>query len=159
MIRRMALSAVLFAAALGTAQAVQPSEVLKDPVLEKRARNLSTGLRCLVCQNESIDDSNAPLARDLRLLVRERLQAGDSDQQIIDFLVARYGQYVLLKPPLQAQTLLLYTTPFLVLMMAGVYLLRRGRGQVVPIASASAVAAPLSKEEQARLAELLDRNQ
>jgi cytochrome c-type biogenesis protein CcmH len=152
---------MLFAVSLSAAQAVQPNEVLKDPVLEKRARNLSTGLRCLVCQNESIDDSNAPLARDLRLLVRERLQSGDSDQQIIDFLVARYGQYVLLKPPFQAQTLLLYATPFLVLLMAGVYLLRRGhgRGQVAATETASAVAAPLSKEEQARLARLLDGNQ
>lgn len=159
MIWRASLSAMLFAVSLNAAQAVQPSEVLKDPVLEKRARNLSTGLRCLVCQNESIDDSNAPLARDLRLLVRERLQAGDSDQQIIDFLVARYGQYVLLKPPLQAQTLLLYTTPFLVLFLAGAYLLRRGRGQVVSTEAASAVAVPLSKDEQARLAKLLDSNQ
>src|SRR5918911_5442356 len=78
--------------------AVQPDEILKDPALEHRARDISAGLRCLVCQNQSVDDSDAPLAKDLRVLVRERLQAGDSDSQVIDFLVARYGEFVLLKP-------------------------------------------------------------
>ncbi|HRX04273.1 MAG TPA: cytochrome c-type biogenesis protein CcmH, partial [Anaerolineae bacterium] len=88
-----------------------PDEVLADPALEARARTLSQDLRCLVCQNQSIDDSNAPLARDLRIIVRERLSAGDTDKQVIDYLVTRYGNYVLLKPPLQADTLLLWIGP------------------------------------------------
>ncbi len=93
--------------------AVQPDEVMKDPAREARARDLSRELRCMVCQNQSIDDSDAPLARDLRLLVRERIAAGDSDKQVIDFLVARYGEYVLLKPRFEGQTLLLWLlTPF-----------------------------------------------
>ena len=89
-------------------RAVQPDEVMKDPAKEARARELSRELRCMVCQNQSIDDSDAPLARDLRLLVRERIAAGDSDRQVIDFLVARYGEYVLLKPRFEGQTLLLW---------------------------------------------------
>ena len=95
------------------ANAVQPDEVLPDPALEARARTISEGLRCLVCQNQSIDDSDASLAKDLRLLVRERLNAGDSDQEIIDFVVARYGEFVLLKPRLSPHTALLwFATPF-----------------------------------------------
>jgi cytochrome c-type biogenesis protein CcmH len=94
------------------AHAVQPDEVLQDPALEARARTISEGLRCLVCQNQSIDDSDAPLAKDLRLLVRERLTAGDSDQAIVDFIVARYGEFVLLSPRFEAHTLLLwFATP------------------------------------------------
>ena len=97
--RRLALIALLIALAAPTAAlAVEPDEILRDPALEARARNLSSELRCLVCQNQSIDDSAAPLARDLRLLVRERLSAGDSDSQVLNFLVARYGEFVLLKP-------------------------------------------------------------
>mgnify|MGYP005858098385 CR=1 FL=1 len=95
----------------GTARAVQPGEVLADPALEARARALSANLRCLVCQNQSIDESDAPLARDLRLLVRERLVAGDSDAQVERFLVARYGEFVLLRPPFAAHTLLLWLMP------------------------------------------------
>ena len=94
-----------------SAWAVNPDEVLSDPVLEKRARNLSAGLRCMVCQNQSIDDSDADLARDLRLLVRERLVQGDSDEQVIDFLVSRYGEFVLLKPRLDKQTIILWSFP------------------------------------------------
>src|SRR5438445_3247097 len=93
------------------ALAVQPEELLTDPALEGRARTLSKELRCMVCQNQSIDDSDAPLARDLRVLVRERLQAGDSDRQVIDFLVARYGEFVLLRPRLSAHTALLWLGP------------------------------------------------
>jgi cytochrome c-type biogenesis protein CcmH len=157
--RRLSVLAAAFSVLLaGPALAVQPSEVLKDPALEKRARQLSSGLRCLVCQNESIDDSNAPLARDLRLLVRERLQAGESDQQVLDFLVARYGQYVLLKPPFQAQTLLLYTTPFLVLLLAGFVLLRRGKTQSVEGPAIIPSAAALTDEERARLSRLLGQS-
>ena len=103
MAARNILSSVLLALTLcmllaSGARAVQPDEVLQDPVLEARARAISEGLRCLVCQNQSIDDSDAPLAKDLRLLVRERLKQGDSDQQVVDFIVARYGEFVLLKP-------------------------------------------------------------
>ena len=101
-----------------SAQAVQPDEVLPDPVLEARARAISEGLRCLVCQNQSIDDSNAPLARDLRLLVRERLKAGDSDGQVTQFIEDRYGEFVLLRPPLNAETILLWLAPLLVLLAA-----------------------------------------
>src|SRR6187200_179293 len=108
----IALRSILLAAALIVsmpALAVQPDEVLSDPVLETRARTLSRELRCMVCQNQSIDDSDAPLARDLRLLVRERLKAGDSNTQVLDFLTARYGDFVLLKPPLNTRTALLWT--------------------------------------------------
>src|ERR1700693_1045135 len=100
-----------------TAVAVQPDEMLADPKLEARARTLSRELRCLVCQNQSIDDSAAPLARDLRILVRERLKAGDGDQQVLDFLVARYGEFVLLRPRFEGQTALLWLTPLAVLML------------------------------------------
>ena len=101
------------------ALAVMPDEVLADPALEARARALSQELRCLVCQNQSIDDSAAPLARDLRIIVRERLSQGDSDAQVIDYLVTRYGNYVLLKPPLQADTLLLWLGPGIIVLIAG----------------------------------------
>jgi cytochrome c-type biogenesis protein CcmH len=133
------------------AHAVQPDEILKDPVLEARARDLSAGLRCLVCQNQSIDDSNAELARDIRVLVRERLVAGDSDSQIRDFLVQRYGAFILLKPPFETGTLLLWGTPFLVLILGGAAILvaaRRGKRERDP-------AVPLSAEEKKRLDEVL----
>jgi cytochrome c-type biogenesis protein CcmH len=134
---------------LSPALAVNPDEMLKDPVAEARARKLSSGLRCLVCQNESIDDSNAPLAKDLRLLVRERITAGDSDSQVKDFLVSRYGQYVLLMPPLSLQTLLLYTAPFLVLGIGGIMLWRRGKGRTEAVPAEG-----LSADEKARLDKL-----
>lgn len=130
--------------------AVQPDEVLPDPALEGRARHLSRELRCMVCQNQSIDDSDAPLARDLRLLVRERLQAGDSDQQILNFLTARYGEFVLLKPPFGLHTALLWLLPagFLAIgAFALVMLVRRSRRD-------TATEARLSPAEQARLAEV-----
>jgi cytochrome c-type biogenesis protein CcmH len=107
------------------AMAVQPDEILKDPQLEARARAISLGLRCLVCQNQSIDDSDAPLAKDLRVLIRERLQAGDSDEAAVDFVVARYGEYVLLRPRFEAKTLLLWLTPFAALAIAVFAMLRR----------------------------------
>src|SRR5690606_12873648 len=118
---RMALRALLLLFLLAPlvpmpAHAVQPDEVLDDPALEARARALSAHLRCLVCQNQSIDDSDAPLAKDLRLLVRERLVAGDSDTEVTNFLVARYGEFVLLKPPFAKHTLLLWLTPLLLLL-------------------------------------------
>ena len=134
------------------ALAVQPDEILKDPALESRARALSQELRCMVCQNQSIDDSDAPLAKDLRVLVRERLTAGDSDRQVIDFLVARYGEFVLLRPRLNAHTVLLWTAPFAAIVAGAIGLfmfLRRRRTDETP------GAATLSAEEQQRVADLL----
>ena len=142
-----------FLLASSAALAVQPDEMLKDPVLEARARALSRELRCMVCQNESIDDSEAPLAHDLRVLVRDRLKAGDSDQQVLDFLVARYGEFVLLKPPLSWHTVALWGWPPTVLLVGAVMVvvdLRRRRA-----ARASEDQANLTAAEEARLAELL----
>jgi cytochrome c-type biogenesis protein CcmH len=135
----------------GAAHAVQPNEVLKDPALESRARALSVNLRCLVCQNQSIDDSDAPLARDLRLLVRERLVAGDSDADVTRFLVARYGEFVLLRPPVGSHTLLLWLTPLLLLGAAAAGI---GWRFLAPRAQVPAPQ-PLSADEQRRLAGLL----
>ena len=131
--------------------AVQPDEVLENPVLEKRARDLSAGLRCLVCQNQSIDDSDAQLAKDLRLLVRERLVAGDTDSQVRDFLVQRYGEFVLLKPAFRAHTLLLWLTPALVLVLGGIgaYAALRRRPQL---------AAALDEDERKALEALLQQD-
>jgi cytochrome c-type biogenesis protein CcmH len=110
-------------------KAVEPDEILPDAAMEARARDLSQHLRCVVCQNQAIDDSNAPLARDLRILLRERIEAGDTDQAAIDYITQRYGNFVLLKPPLQLQTLLLWFGPGLVLLLAlaGYWMLIRGR--------------------------------
>jgi cytochrome c-type biogenesis protein CcmH len=120
---------ILFAANVLPAPAVTPEEILKDPALEARARHLSQELRCMVCQNQSIDDSEAPLARDLRVLVRERLQAGDSDRQVLDYLVVRYGEFVLLRPRLALHTVLLWGMPPLALIIgiAGLWLATRRR--------------------------------
>jgi cytochrome c-type biogenesis protein CcmH len=133
--------------------AVQPDEILADPKLESRARDLSRELRCMVCQNQSIDDSDAPLARDLRLLVRERLNAGDSDRQVLDFLTARYGQFVLLKPRFGWDTALLWLAPVAVLLLgaAGLVPLLRRRNRT----AGNPDEPPLSAAEQARVAELL----
>lgn len=132
------------------AHAVQPDEMLKDPALETRARQLSTGLRCLVCQNESIDDSNAPLARDLRLLVRERITAGDTDAQVKAFLVARYGEFVLLRPPFSTRTAVLYGAPFAALVLGGLLVWRLSRRRDAVVAPAG-----LTDEEKARLEKAL----
>lgn len=142
----LALAVILSGSA---ALAVQPDEVLPDPALEQRARAISAELRCLVCQNQSIDDSDAPLARDLRILVRERLRAGDSDPAVRDFVVARYGEFVLLRPPLSPRTLLLWGTPFLLLLAALAMLWHRSRSQ-----AASAHVPPLTEAERERLTEL-----
>src|SRR5690606_31045939 len=120
--RILVLPFVLLASA--AALAVEPDEVLSDPGLEARARALSAELRCVVCRNQSIDDSNAPLARDLRILLRERLVAGDSDEEVKMYLVDRYGSFVLRKPPFDARTLLLWLTPLIVLMGAGAVIFR-----------------------------------
>jgi cytochrome c-type biogenesis protein CcmH len=134
---------------------VQPDEIMTDPVKESRARDLSRELRCMVCQNQSIDDSDAPLARDLRLLVRERLAAGDSDAQVIDFLVARYGEFVLLKPRLNFHTLLLWVVPPLALLGGGLTLwaLNRRRWKIGKTDEASLF--ELSADEEARLERLI----
>lgn len=131
------------------ALAVNPDEVLSDPALEARARALSVNLRCLVCQNQSIDDSDAPLAKDLRVLVRERLVAGDSDVAAIDYIVARYGEYVLLKPRLGAHTIVLWLSPFVLLFIgiASLIFWQRRRPQIVGEA--------LSTEEEAALEDIL----
>jgi cytochrome c-type biogenesis protein CcmH len=133
----IAISFVLLMAALAAsaAHAVQPDEIMSDPAKESRARVLSRELRCMVCQNQSIDDSEAPLARDLRLLVRERIAAGDSDAQVIDFLVARYGEFVLLKPRLNPHTWLLWLLPPLALVGGGLALWRYGRRRSVSMAA------------------------
>ncbi|HHV70373.1 MAG TPA: cytochrome c-type biogenesis protein CcmH, partial [Ochrobactrum intermedium] len=137
----------------GTAAlAVNPDEVLSDPVLEKRARTISGELRCMVCQNESIDDSNAELARDLRILVRDRLKEGDSDEQVMDFIVDRYGEFVLLKPRLNARTVLLWGFPVVILLIGAVALVFafRGRKRV------GEAPQPLTESEKAELSRLLD---
>jgi len=135
----------------GPAHAVEPDEIMKNPALEARARALSAGLRCLVCQNQSIDDSNAPLARDLRLLVRERLKAGDSDSKIIDYVVERYGEFVLLQPRFGGATMSLWLAPILVLML-GVFLAWSMMRNHSPARQANDA---LSADEEARLAEIL----
>jgi cytochrome c-type biogenesis protein CcmH len=143
------LTAWALLAGVSASMAVQPGEMLADPALEKRARVISSELRCLVCQNQSIDDSDAPLAADLRRVVRERLTARDTDAQVIDYIVARYGEFVLLKPRFELSTLLLWLTPFLVL-LAGVVLVARSSKRAAPSQSDA-----LSDEEKAKLAKIL----
>jgi len=146
---RLVLAFLLFAAAAQAA--LDPREMLENPAQEARAREISKGLRCLVCQNQSIDDSNADLARDLRVLVRERIAAGDSDDQVLAFVTRRYGDYVLLTPPFKASTALLWLGPGLVLLAAATgaffYLRRR---------TVTEAAKPLSEAERKRLSKLLD---
>jgi cytochrome c-type biogenesis protein CcmH len=137
------------------AHAVKPDEVLSDPALEARARALSAHLRCMVCQNQSIDDSDAELARDLRVLVRERLVAGDSDSEVIDYLVSRYGEFVLLKPRFSWQNLALWATPAVVLIIGGAAFAAYSRRRVSPAGNA---AAALTGEEKARIEKLLDEH-
>ncbi len=138
------------AAAIGAAGGVEPDEILDDPALEKRARALSAELRCLVCQNQSIDDSNADLARDLRVIVRQRLEAGDSDEQVMQYVVDRYGDYVLLDPPVKATTYLLWYGPPAILLIAVVALLAASRRR-----RAATPHAGLSDDERERLARLM----
>ncbi len=149
---RALVLAFLIALGSAPAHAIGADELLDDPVLEARARTISKGLRCLVCQNQSIDESDAPLARDLRRLVRERLAAGESDAAIKAYVVSRYGDFVLLRPPFKATTWALWFGPLVVLLLAGagaaVYLRRQAR--------TTQAAAPLSADERRRLDELLD---
>jgi cytochrome c-type biogenesis protein CcmH len=141
--------------ALPCAMAVEPDEVLSDATLEARARALSKELRCMVCQNQSIDDSEAPLARDLRILVRERLQAGDSDGQVIDFLVARYGEFVLLRPRLSWHTAVLWLGPAAMLLIGGCAVLVLARRYRVKSAAAAQAQQGLTAAEAARLSDVL----
>ncbi|MCP4328953.1 MAG: cytochrome c-type biogenesis protein CcmH [Alphaproteobacteria bacterium] len=151
----MLIRVLPFLAALGivaTAWAVQPGEILDDPVLETRARDISKNLRCLVCQNQSIDDSDAPLARDLRIIVRERLQAGDSDGDVIGFVTDRYGDFVLLRPPVKPTTYLLWFGPLALLLCGIVLIAAMARKRRL----GAAATASLSEAERQRLAALLD---
>jgi cytochrome c-type biogenesis protein CcmH len=157
--RLSSLAAVLAVTCLAitapvSVHAVQPDEILKDPALERQARDISANLRCLVCQNQSIDDSDAPLARDLRLLVRERLQAGDSPNQVVEFVVDRYGEFILLRPRLSAKTYLLWIAPLL-LFACGIWMAYR---LFRPGKTAFPAQPPaLSESEQKRLREVLER--
>ena len=134
------------------ANAVNPNEILSDPALEARARDISKGLRCLVCQNQSIDDSDASLAKDLRVLVRERITAGDSNEQVVTYVVSRYGDFVLLKPPFNMATLVLWLGPLLLILgglIAAILFFRKNKKITAP------VSAPLTEAEKMRVAELL----
>lgn len=149
--RRAAATLALALALAAPALAVQPDEILPNAAMEQRARAISGGLRCLVCQNQSIDDSDAPLARDLRILVRERLVAGDTDAAVQEFVVARYGDFVLLRPPFNIRTIALWAAPFLILLAGFGFIWRRGRA----MPDAPQAAAPLSAEERGRLEAVL----
>lgn len=151
----MLIAAVALAAFAAAAFAVEPDEILKDPALEARARAISAELRCLVCQNQSIDDSNAPLARDLRILVRDRLKAGDTDVEVKRYVVARYGEFALLRPAFNLHTIALWLAPPAFLLATLAFLLfkvRRDRKL-----ARSAAAAPLSASEEEELKRLLER--
>lgn len=148
---RVFLMAAMLALPALSAQAVNPSEILPDPAQEHRAREISKNLRCLVCQNQSIDDSDADLARDLRVIVRERIRAGDTDDQVTEYVVARYGDYVLLKPPFKVKTLALWLGPVLIFVAGFGFALsyyRRRRAEATP-------PAPLTESERNRIAALL----
>ncbi|OWV88670.1 cytochrome c-type biogenesis protein [Rhizobium sp. R693] len=150
MIRRLlVVLALVFSTA--PAFAVNPDEVLADPGLEARARAISAELRCMVCQNQSIDDSNAELAKDLRLLVRERLTDGDTDEQVMNYIVSRYGEFVLLKPRFETKTILLWAAPLLLVVAGGLSLIVFARKR-----AGRPTGSKLTAEEQARLSELLD---
>ena len=144
----------LMASLVTTALAVNPREILDDPALEARAREISKGLRCVVCQNQSIDDSDAVLARDLRILVRERLTAGDSDTQVVNYIASRYGDFVLLNPPFKIGTLVLWLGPFIILIiasLAGVVFFRHQRSAL----KYEKLSLPLNSQERENLDNLL----
>lgn len=153
MMRRLLLVLMLTIGAAAPALAVNPDEILADPTLEARARNLSAQLRCMVCQNQSIDDSNAELARDLRVLVRERLSEGESDEDVINYVVSRYGEFVLLKPRLSARTVALWSAPVVLLLIGALVLVLMARGRLQPRQPPV-----LTPEEQARLDELVRKH-
>ncbi len=135
-----------------SALAVEPSEMLEDPALEQRARDVSQYLRCVQCQNETIDESDAQIARDMRVLVRQRILDGDSNEEIIDYMVGRYGDYVLLKPRFQPNTIVLWLGPFAILLLGGIIVARRLR-----TADRTSSVSPLSEEERAEISEVLSR--
>jgi len=152
----MRIIAIILALALmlpAAAQAVEPDEVLDDPKLEERAREISKGLRCVVCQNESIDESNADLAKDLRILVRDRLQAGDSNEQVVDYVVARYGEFVLMEPRFAPHTYLLWLTPLALLLFGLLLAVKVFRGRAARVEASAPK--PLSDTERKRLDSLL----
>nr|CAA61879.1 cycL [Rhizobium leguminosarum bv. viciae] len=151
MMRRLLLAFALLLMA-APAFAVNPDEVLADPALETRARALSAELRCMVCQNQSIDDSNADLAKDLRLLVRERITDGDSDEAVLNYIVSRYGEFVLLKPRVGMKTVLLWGAPVLLVLAGGLSLLVFARKR-----AGKPTGSKLTADEQARLSELLKK--
>jgi cytochrome c-type biogenesis protein CcmH len=146
---RALLAAVMIVVAAPALAALDPSEILDDPALEQRARGLSAQLRCMVCQNQSIDDSNAELARDLRVLVRERLVAGDTDEEVMEYVVSRYGEFVLLRPLFNMRNVLLWGAPVLLLLGGGAFIAASARGRT------QARSATLSEEEARRVRELL----
>ena len=148
-LRIVFLTAVLALGTPSTGLAVQPDEVLADPALEARARAISAELRCMVCQNQSIDDSDAELARDLRVIVRERLSAGDTNEEVVDFVVARYGEFVLLKPQFNARNALLWSAPFAILLLGGIFVVFRWRRPT------REQPASLSRAEEQRLKDIL----
>jgi cytochrome c-type biogenesis protein CcmH len=156
MLRRLLAVFLILASLWVPAFAVQPDEMLDDPALEQRARQLSAQMRCMVCQNQSIDDSDAPLAKDLRVLIRDRLVAGDSNDQVVNYLVSRYGEFVLLKPRLTAKTVALWSGPFLIFML-GAFILWRKRRSVAGITVAEAETG-LSPEERKKLDSILKDN-
>ncbi len=143
-LRAAVLMAVTVLSLAGSARAVEPDEMLSDPALEARAQHISKELRCVVCQNQNIDDSAAPLARDMRLLVRERLTSGDTDAQAKAFLVARYGNFVLLRPPFQPNTWALWLGPFVILLLAGAALVFAARTGAVDLPDDGVEDDPLS---------------
>jgi cytochrome c-type biogenesis protein CcmH len=147
--RNLVLAIVVALSVASTAFAIGPDEMLTDPALEARARTIGQSLRCLVCQNQSIDDSDASLARDLRILVRERLTAGDTDQAVIAYVVSRYGDFVLLKPPVKPETWVLWFGPLLLLLGVGSLIVVRARRKRVINTT------PLSSDEQSELARLI----
>jgi cytochrome c-type biogenesis protein CcmH/NrfF len=147
---RLVLAACLLMLAQPALAALDPSEILDDPVLEQRARGLSAHLRCMVCQNQSIDDSNAELARDLRVLVRERLVAGDTDEEVMEYVVSRYGEFVLLRPLFNLRNVLLWGAPVLLLLGGGAFIVASARGR------SQTRSATLSEDEARRVRELLE---
>lgn len=154
-LQRALLALTVVAAMASPAHAVQPDEIMSDAAKEARARDLSRELRCMVCQNQSIDDSEAPLARDLRLIVRERIAAGDSDAQVIDFLVARYGEFVLLKPRLNSHTWLLWFLTPLALGAGGIALWAHGHRRARSGGEQDDALLSLTPEEEARISQLI----
>jgi cytochrome c-type biogenesis protein CcmH len=151
--RRLVLTLVLFLSLPTLSFAVEPDEMLADPALEARARALSQTLRCMVCQNQSIEDSAAPLARDLRLIVREHIKQGESDKQIRDYLVARYGEFVLLNPRVNAHTILLWAVPGIILLAGAASI------ALVFFRGNAPQPDPLSREEESKFAELLEKSE